>query len=139
MAQSSAALNAYIFYGPELGKKKDAVDAVKEKFPGAEEFTFYTGESNIGIVADTLLNISLFADARIVNVKNAELLKKKDEIELLVSCVKKMEKKTALFLFSDEIKIAANIEDSFLQAGVPKANCRIFYEMFEREKSEWLM
>ena len=138
-ASISASSNVYIFLGPEFGKKQDAINLIKEKFRGAEEFSFYAGEANISIIADTLLNISLFADARVVILKNIELIKKKDEIELLVSCVKSMDKKTVLIMISDENKAASGFEESFLQAGVPKANCRIFYEMFEREKNEWLI
>ena len=131
--------NVYIFSGPELGKKQEAVNSIKEKFRGAEEFTFYSGETNIGAVTDTLLNISLFADARIVILKNSELIKKKDEIEILVSCIKSMENNSVLIMLSDENRIASNLEEACLRSGVPKANCRIFYEMFEREKNEWLV
>jgi len=138
--KSQAALkNVYLFLGPELGKKQDAVNEIKEKFPGAEEFNFYSGESSISEIADAILNISLFADSRIVILKNAELLKKKDEIELLASCIKDMEDSTVLILLTEEIKLPAGLEDAFLNAGVPKPNSKIFYEMFEREKSEWLV
>jgi len=135
----AASKNVFIFLGPELGKKQDAVKEIKEKFPGAEEFSFYSGESPVSEIADTLLNISLFADSRIVILKNAEHLKKKDEIELLASCVKNMENSTALILLTDEIKLPSGLEDAFLNAGVPKTGIKIFYEMFEREKSEWLV
>jgi DNA polymerase-3 subunit delta len=127
-------MSAYIFLGPELGKKQDAVDAVRKKFPGAEETTFYPGETSASEIADALLNISLFAQARIVIVKNAETIKKKDDVELLVSCIKKMEESVSLILLSDEIRLAAGLDDA-----VPKNNRQIFYEMFEREKNEWLM
>jgi len=126
-------INAYIFLGPELGKKQDAVDAIKKKSGGAEITVFYAGETSVSIIADTLLNISLFADKRIVIIKNAELFKKKDEIELLASCVENMDNDTALIFLSDEIKLAAALDDI-----VPKANRQVFYEMFEREKTEWL-
>jgi DNA polymerase-3 subunit delta len=124
---------AFIFLGPELGKKQDAVNALKEKHPDAEEFTFYSGETQAGTIADTLLNISLFAPSRIVIVKNAELIKKKDEVELLVSCIKSMEENSLLILLSDELKLAAALDDA-----VPKANRQIFYEMFESEKNKWV-
>jgi DNA polymerase III delta subunit len=68
---------AFIFLGPELGKKQDAIDAVKKKFSGAEESVFYSGETPAGTICDTLQNHSLFAEKRIVIVKNAELIKKK--------------------------------------------------------------
>ena len=127
-------MSAYIFLGPELGKKQDAVNAVRKKFPDAEESIFYPGEIPVSVIADTLQNHSLFASSRIVVVKNAETIKKKDDIDLLVSCIKNMEENTALILLSDEIRLAAGIDDA-----VPKANRQVFYEMFEREKTEWLM
>jgi DNA polymerase-3 subunit delta len=127
-------MSAYIFLGPELGKKQDAVNAVRKKFPDAEESIFYPGEIPVSAIADTLQNHSLFASSRIVVVKNAETIKKKDDIDLLVSCIKNMEENTALILLSDEIRLAAGIDDA-----VPKANRQVFYEMFEREKTEWLM
>ncbi|MDR2964180.1 MAG: DNA polymerase III subunit delta [Treponema sp.] len=128
-------MSSYIFLGPELGKKQDAVDSVRKKYSGTstEETVFYAGETPASTIADTLQNSCLFADTRIVIVKNAELIKKKDEVELLVSCIKNMEENTALILLSDEIKLAANLDNT-----VPPNNRQIFYEMFEREKNEWL-
>ncbi|MDR0321562.1 MAG: DNA polymerase III subunit delta [Treponema sp.] len=123
----------YIFLGPELGKKQDAVDSIKKKFQGAETSVFYAGETPVSTISDTLLNINLFADLRIVIVKNAELIKKKDEIDLFLSCIKNIEENTTLILLSDEIKLSAALDDS-----VPKANRQVFYEMFEREKNEWV-
>jgi DNA polymerase-3 subunit delta len=124
---------AFIFLGPELGKKQDAVGTVKKKFPSAEESIFYSGETSVSTICDTLQNHSLFSEKRIFIVKNAELIKKKDELELFVSCIKAQEEDTALILLSDELKLAAGLDGA-----VPKTNRQIFYEMFEREKSEWL-
>ena len=126
-------MNAYIFLGPELGKKKEALDAVRKKLPGAEETVFYAGETPVSLIAEAIQNHSLFADSRLIIVKNAEQIKKKDEIELFISCIKEMETGTALALLSDEIKLAAALDDA-----VPKANRQIFYELFEREKADWL-
>ncbi|MDR0442206.1 MAG: DNA polymerase III subunit delta [Treponema sp.] len=126
-------MGAYIFLGPELGKKQDAVKAVREKLPGAEESVFYSGETSVSAIADTLQNHALFAESRLVIVKNAELIKQKDDIELLASCIKKMEENTSLILLSDEIRIAAGLDNA-----VPAANRQVFYELFEREKAEWL-
>ena len=126
-------MNAFIYLGPELGKKQDAVDAVKKNFPDAEEHVFYAGETAASLIADTLQNHSLFAESRIVIIKNAEAIKKKDDIELLASCIKNIEQNTALILLSDENRLASGLEDA-----VPKANKQVFYELFEREKTEWL-
>jgi DNA polymerase-3 subunit delta len=124
---------AFIFLGPELGKKQDAVDAVKKKYADAEESIFYSGETPVSLIADALQSKSLFAGSSIVIVKNAHIIKKKDEVDLLVSCIKDMDENTALILLSDEIKLAAGLDNA-----VPKANRQIFYEMFEKEKAEWL-
>ncbi|MDR1837522.1 MAG: DNA polymerase III subunit delta [Treponema sp.] len=127
-------MNAYIFLGPELGKKQDAVDIVRKKSSGAEEYIFYPGETPVSTIADTLQNMNLFAQRRIVIIKNAETIKKKDDVELLACCIKNLDENSSLILLSDETKLAAALDNA-----VPKANRQIFYEMFEREKNEWLM
>jgi len=130
--------DVYIFLGPELGKKQDALDSIKKKYKGAEEFNFYANEVPVSTIANTLQNMSLFGEKRIVIVKNAELIKKKDEVELLTSCIKNLDNNTVLVLISDETKITSSFDDACTKAGVPKSNRQIFYELFEREKSEWV-
>ena len=137
----SSTPNAYVFLGPELGKKQDALNSLKEKNKNAstsaktaaEETIFYAGETSVSEIANTIQNISLFADERIIIIKNAELIKKKDEIELLVSCINEMDPQTTLVMLSDELKLTSALDDS-----VPKNNRQIFYELFEREKNEWV-
>ncbi|MDR0502095.1 MAG: DNA polymerase III subunit delta [Treponema sp.] len=138
---------SYIFLGPELGKKQDAVDNIKKKMPGAEEHVFYAGETNAAEIADTLQNNSLFSESRIIIIKNADQLKK-DEADLIASCIKEsaasvlaasvpavsgQDDNTALILLSDEIKLPASLENA-----VPQKNRQVFYELFEREKNEWI-
>jgi len=127
-------MSAYIFLGPELGKKQDVINTIKERIKDTseiEEYTFYADETPASVIIDTLQNEGLFADSRIVIVKNAEFIKKKDEIELIVSCTKNMKENTVLILLSDEIRLAAGFDNA-------KANQQIFYEMFERDKIAWV-
>jgi len=124
-------MGAYIFLGPELGKKQDAVEAVRKKNPGAEEFVFYADETPAGEIADALRNQGLFAETRIVIVKNAEAVKKKEEIEILVSAINGIQPSASLILLSDENKLAAGLDNA-------NAARQVFYEMFENEKDEWL-
>jgi DNA polymerase-3 subunit delta len=126
-------MGAYIFLGPELGKKQDAFDSIRKKFSDAEETVFYANETPVNTITDNIQNMSLFAEKRIVTVKNAECIKKKDDVELLASCIKSLDTHTAFFLLSEETKLAAGLENA-----VPKNNRQIFYELFEREKSEWV-
>ncbi|MCL2209215.1 MAG: DNA polymerase III subunit delta [Treponema sp.] len=135
---ASVQKNVFIFLGPELGKKQDALDSAEKKFKGAEKFNFYANETPAGTIADTLQNMNLFNEKRIVIVKNAEFIKKKDEMEILSSCVKNMEESAALVFISDENKLASGLEDALMKAGVPKTNKQVFYELFEREKNEWV-
>jgi len=125
--------NSYIFLGPELGKKQDEVDSIKQKLQDAETTVFYAGETPVSVIADTIQNESLFFEKRLIIIKNAEVIKKKDDVELIVSCMDNLEQNTTVILLSDEIKLAAGLDDA-----VPKNNRKIFYELFEREKSEWL-
>jgi DNA polymerase-3 subunit delta len=125
--------NAYIFLGPELGKKQDETDSIKQKLQDAEKTVFYAGETPVNTIADTIQNESLFSEKRLIIIKNAEAIKKKDDVELLVSCIKNHDENTFIILLSDEIRLATGLDDA-----VPKNNRKIFYELFEREKSEWL-
>ena len=127
---------AYIFLGPEIGKKQDAVGEIRKKLTakGAlEETVFYAGETPAMTIANSVQNHSLFAQARLFIVKNADLIKKKDEAALVASCMEELEQDTALILVSDEFRLAAALEES-----CPKENRRVFYELFEGEKCEWV-
>ena len=124
----------YIYLGPELGKKQKAVDTIKDKYPNAEVSVFYAGETPVTTIANTIQVKSLFTDSVIVIVKNAHVIRKKDEVDLLVSCIKTMDIDTTLILLSEETKLAA----AALDKAVPPANRQVFYEMSERDKKEWI-
>jgi len=128
-------MSAYIFLGQELGKKQDAVNKIREKFKSTaetEEFVFYADETPVSTIVDTLQNQGLFSDSRIVIVKYAEVIKKKDDIDLIVSWTKKnTNDNTALIMLSDENRLAAGFDNA-------KVNRQVFYEMFESEKNQWL-
>ncbi|MDR2479353.1 MAG: DNA polymerase III subunit delta [Treponema sp.] len=125
--------NAYVFLGPELGRRQDAVTGVRKRMTGAEETVFYAGETPAGRIAEAVQNHSLFTSSRLFIIKNAEQIKKKDEVELLASCMRSLDEGTVVILISDDTKIAAGLNDA-----VPKDNRTIFWELFEREKPEWV-
>ncbi|MDR0455188.1 MAG: DNA polymerase III subunit delta, partial [Treponema sp.] len=128
---------AYIFLGPETGKKQDAIEEIRKKIAAAngppEETSFYAGETPLVEIANAAQNHSLFAQSRLFIIKNAEQIKKKEDIALIASCMREPESETVLILLSDEFKLAAGLDDC-----VPKENRKVFYELFESEKSEWL-
>jgi DNA polymerase-3 subunit delta len=125
---------SFLFLGPELGEKLDALDRLRSRLPGGtEETSFYAGETSLTDIISVFQNGSLFSEARFFLIKNAELFKKKDDVELILSCLKKPQENTTLVLLSDEIRLDKRIEEA-----VPKDNKTIFWELFENKKTEWV-
>jgi DNA polymerase-3 subunit delta len=129
-------MGGYIFLGPEAGKKQDAIDDLKKKLSAKGEFeetSFYAGETSVTEIANAVQNHSLFASARLFIIKNAEQIKKKDETSLIAECMEELDSETVLILSSDEFRLAAGLDDC-----VKKENRKVFYELFEEQKSEWV-
>ena len=131
----------YLYNGPEFGQRDEAVDAVikglEKKFGESEEHIYYLNETSIGQVLSVLDNGNLFASATCVICKNAELLKKKEEISLVEDWIKSLEASgedsSALIFVSDEISV-----DSKLDKLIPASNKKKFWEMFDNQKIPWL-
>ncbi|MDR1898647.1 MAG: DNA polymerase III subunit delta [Treponema sp.] len=126
----------YLFLGPEIGEKQDAVEEIRERLRGGgnfEETSFYAGETPVSRICAALLNGSLFSDARLFLVKNAELITKRDETALIASYIAAPEPSTALILISEETAVSKTIE-----AAVDRKNRRVFWELFENRKTEWV-
>jgi DNA polymerase-3 subunit delta len=129
----------FLFLGPELGERDDAVAEIRKSLGGGkaaaaiEETSFYAGETPASDISDVLRNGSLFADTRLFLIKNSELIKKKEETDLLASYIKSPQSGTVVILLSDETRIAKPLEDA-----VPSKNKRIFWELFENRKSAWV-
>jgi len=138
--------NCFLFLGPELGEKLDALNKLRtgtsamgkdisgnSQAGGTEEISFYAGETPVQEIVSIVRNGSLFSEKRLIIVKNADIIKKKDEAELLASAIQKLEAGTMLVLVSEETRLDKRIEDI-----VPKENKRIFWELFENKKNEWV-
>ena len=128
----------YLFTGPEIGERQDAIHHIRGELTkkyGAppEEHSFYTSEISVSDIVSILRNGSLFSDARLIHIKNAELIKKKEDVELLASYIAQPQEDTTLILISDEIGI-----DKRLEASIPKEQKKIFWELFENRKIEWV-
>jgi len=131
----------YLYTGPEYGMRDEAVDtvikALKKKFGEIEEHVYYLNETSVGQAISVLDNGNLFASANCVICKNAELLKKKDELALVEDWIKNAgdsgEDSSALIFVSDEISV-----DSKLDKLIPASNKKKFWEMFDNQKIPWL-
>jgi DNA polymerase-3 subunit delta len=123
-----------LFLGPELGEKDEAVAEIRRTGrPAPEETRFYAGETPVSDISAALRNASLFSDLRLFLIKNADLIKDKNEIELLASYIRSPQPGTTVIFLSDETKVAKALEDAF-----PPQGKRIFWELFENRKGPWV-
>lgn len=132
----------YLFTGPETGELEDTVkkhrEAIVSQFGEVEFYTFYPQETSVPTIISVLENESLFSPARFIRVHNAELIKKKEDIALIsqwTTLVANTQKDAHawLVLTSAETSI-----DKKLDALVPKQNKKIFWELFENQKIQWV-
>ena len=133
----AAANPLYLYTGPEFGKRNEAIDAVKaahkKKFGVIDEHSFYLLETPFSEVMTILQSGTLFSDGVCVVCRNAELIKKKDEIQMISDWLENPDPSAILILVSDEIGV-----DSKLEKLVPTANRKKFWEMFESDKLPWV-
>ncbi|MCI6826519.1 MAG: DNA polymerase III subunit delta [Spirochaetia bacterium] len=128
----------YLFTGPEFGERNDAIENIKnsvsKKFGSVDNYLFYASETPVNEFMSVLQNESLFSEATFITVKNAETIKKKDEIEIILNWIKNVKSENAvLVLVSDEISV-----DSKIEKAVPSSNQKKFWEMYEDKKLPWL-
>ncbi|MDR2841721.1 MAG: DNA polymerase III subunit delta, partial [Spirochaetaceae bacterium] len=132
-----------IFAGPEIGEKQDEIAKVRKTISEKngsqlEETSFYAFDVQVSKIVSVLLNASLFSQARLIIVKNAEYIKKKEDIETLVNYIQAPCEDTTLILTSDLSGIDKKIEDAVLKMPNGKNNKRIFWELFEDRKEQWV-
>ena len=128
----------YLYNGPEFGERDDAVAAVKDsfkkKFGAVDEHSFYLQETPFSQIMTILQSGTLFSDGVCVVCKNAELLKKKDELSMLSDWLgSESDDKAVLIFVSDEISVDAKLDKL-----IPPANKKKFYEKFDSDKIPWL-
>lgn len=128
----------YLYTGPEFGERNDAVqavkDAMKKKYGALDEYLFYAAETPVSEIMTILQSGSLFTSASCIVLRAAEVIKKKDDVELIAGWAKHAAENTsALILVSDEVSV-----DSKIEKCVPSSHKKVFWEMFEDRKIPWL-
>ncbi|EEV20170.1 DNA polymerase III, delta subunit [Treponema vincentii ATCC 35580] len=127
------------FYRPRIGRAercaRSAAEECGKKYGQLDNHLFYAADTPISVILDAVQNGSLFAEARFAVVRNAEAIKKKEDIHALTQWVEQTPAEDGAFivLISDEIGI-----DKKIEALVPKDHKKIFWELFENKKQEWL-
>ena len=131
----------FLYTGPEFGERNDAIadmkNSAEKKFGSLDYHLLYTADVPLSDVLSILQNGNLFVPARFVVLRGAEAIKKKEDIELLAKWCDELKSIHAddvwLFLVSDETSV-----DKKLESLVPKEHRKIFWEMFEDRKEQWL-
>lgn len=132
----------YLYIGPEFGQRNDAIEKHKieaeKKFGVLDYHLLYAQDVSLGEVLALLQGGSLFASARFIVLRNAELIKNKDDIELLRNWIDGIKSQnyddSYLFFVSDETSVDKKLENL-----IPKENKQIFWEMFENRKEQWVL
>ncbi|MDR0628586.1 MAG: DNA polymerase III subunit delta [Treponema sp.] len=129
----------FLFLGPEIGEKHEAINEIRQGLlrvssgTAPEETSFYAGEIPVQDLVAVLRTGSLFAEERLIFIKNAEALKKKEDLEILAAYMKAPQEHTTLILISETTSLAKTVETA-----VPAGNKRVFWELFENRKQEWV-
>ena len=129
--------SCYLLLGPEVGKKNEFVRQIKsslEKSFGGEidSYTFYPYDSDVVEIISIMNNISLFAAAKLVLIKNCQDLKDKDAA-LIAEYIKNPSKDCVLLLATEEMKVSPAIKKV-----IPNGCEKIFWEMYKNEKPGWV-
>jgi len=131
----SSKKSCYLFLGSEIGKKQAALKELRDGLAGKyfEEISYYAGETPVTDIVSAMRNLSLFSETRLFLLKNAGNIKKKEDIDLLVSYIESPADSTFLVLISEENSISKIIEKS-----VHPSLKRVFYELSDQEKTDWV-
>jgi len=127
--------SCFFFLGPELGEKQTALNELRKKITRGvlEETVYYAGETPAPEMVSAFRNGSLFSESRLFLIKNAENFKKKEDIDLLASYMASPQDDTTIVLLSEENSIS-----KILEKAVPSAPKRVFYELSDKMKSDWV-
>ncbi|MCI6443180.1 DNA polymerase III subunit delta [Treponema sp.] len=128
----------YVFTGPEAGEKNDAIANIREQAKkrngDISEYRYYASDIRVADLVAQLQNGSLFEPALFITVRNAEIIKSRGDVELLTGWIKSSaESPNTLILVSDENGI-----DKKLEAACAGDHKKVFWEMFENRKSQWV-
>ena len=130
----------YLFTGPEIGEKNDAIENIRKaalKRNGQlDEYKYYASDIRVIDVVSQLQNAGLFVSSLFIVLKNAESIKLKADLESLASWAKSSAAKegnNTLILVSDE-----NSVDKKLENLVPPNHKKIFWGLTQERKTQWL-
>lgn len=130
----------YLLLGPEEGEKDAFVERLIGRISKAigqapEIHRFYSFDSEVPEVLSALRNGALFSPYRVVLLRNVELLNRKKDLDQLTQYAAHPASQSSLVMLSEEIGRI----DKRLEKLVPRDNKVIFWELFENQKTGWIL
>jgi DNA polymerase-3 subunit delta len=134
----------FLLLGPEQGEKAGEVKRIRELAAkeaagaGIEEHRFYAFETPVQDALSLLRSGSLFAGHTLVIIHGVDQIKRKDELDLLEGYLERPADTGTLVLVSDEFRVKDPRSKKDWTKRIPEHNRKIFWEMFENQKRDWL-
>jgi len=131
--------SVHLLLGPESGEKERFLEQIAEQVGRStgsppEITNAYTFDTPVSDVLAILRNGSLFAAHRIVVLKGAESITKKNDVELIREYIARPAPDATFCLLADTPSIDKRIEKA-----APSGAKRIFWELFDNQKRSWLV
>lgn len=125
--------------GPEEGDKKKDLEDLRQRLirqhGDVEVHKVYPGEISVSALVSLLQNGSLFSSHKLVMVQQAEDLPSNGEINLLVEYLKAPSPDASLVFISPK----TSLDNRKLEAAIPTASRKVYWELFENQKNAWLI
>jgi DNA polymerase III subunit delta len=130
--------SSHLLLGPEIGEKNAFIDKLradlaKQVGAKADEERHYCQDMKPGELVSRLLNGSLFSPHRLVIYAGIDLVTAKGDVAALAGYIRSPAPDVTLVMVSDEPGA-----DKALKDAVGPAGCKVFWEMFEDKKEEWV-
>lgn len=135
----SEAGGTWLLLGPEAGLKDEFVgslaSALEKAAPPLDRYRYYYPEPPLARVIDSLRNGGLFSASTLVELRNAELIRSKEEAEALRGWIADPAPNAVLVLCSEATRAEGELGRLEKELGDRK---KIFWEMFESDKRRWV-
>ena len=128
---------SYLLLGPEVGEKKEfigkLIGRISEAGNPPEVKRIYPGEKDLGEILGEMETGSLFSDHRVYILEQVDEYSRAAQVNPLAEMLKNPPEGVTLILTSDK-----NSVDRKISSAVDKDKSRIFWEMFEGAKKNWI-
>ncbi len=133
--------SVFLLLGPEAGQKDRFVDGLKKELAKSaggepEVHRFYPFDTKVADILAVLRNGSLFSGRRLAIVSCLEELTGREELKLLADYCARPAPDATLLLLSDASVLPRSFEK--LEKAIPAENRKVFWEMFDSQKTGWI-